>query len=665
MELQPLLSVDYSVIEPKINHLVTVYRNYHIVQGEILTTEFLDSVAKEINSLLQETGKVTTSDLCLRFKLPTQFLNEKVLARYLGTTIVGVLEEGTLYTEDFVVQYKYQIRGVFAAILEPVGISAIQQKYNFIPKLFQRVVQALVRDGELAGELLGSQFSDYVYIPSSYEEARLSYINQFLASNNSITYEMLSKLRIPKASEYFPKVGIEGLALNTCFVLKSIVEDIDLVVKEAVADKTWVDVSLSAETLSREDVQKLLSTACPTIQENSKKKESELEVFDDVFVVSVEFIKECLRKFEEHIREDVKKNGPRKITTNSAPEPELDESQGKGRKGKGKRQQKQQQKQVKAKAKEVEKEEVDVEEIVKRLSTWFGSKKLSASKHKNSEENPSEEEFFQLLAEYIAPTLEGIRTKEEANLKQNSASQQRELLKAFQQKFDALYLHFQLFSEALEEVDDESIKSSLSNHLLSTFGEQLLNHICLGQAQNEQVDVTEVDSKNRKSVVEGLPKSIQTLLSTLETSVNTKKLDNFKVGLETVCDKCDIHRRDLDKKSSKTLLQTYRASALEALTSGTELTVGAIFHYILSAINIKLLQSVVLVNSSDDKHLQYLLSALKGEVSDYVYEKLEACFNSIKDNLNAPEGDLEEAKELLPECKKFAVESLNLKKFSP
>jgi hypothetical protein len=79
------------------------------------------------------------------------------------------------------------------------------------------------------------------------------------------------------------------------------------------------------------------------------------------------------------------------------------------------------------------------------------SNKGKQTEHDNHE---NEEDFFQFLAGYIAPTLEGIRAKEESNLKQNTAGQQRELLKAFQQKFDAMYLHFLLFYGTLDEVEE-------------------------------------------------------------------------------------------------------------------------------------------------------------------------------------------------------------------
>lgn len=110
--------------------------------------------------------------------------------------------------------------------------------------------------------------------------------------------------------------------------------------------------------------------------------------------------------------------------------------------------------------------------VVKKLLSWFGHSskdgKLNASqikKHSEPDET-GEEEFFRFLAQYIAPTLEGIRTKEESNLKQNTASQQREMLKVFQQKFDVMYLNFMLFSDALKEVEEGKWKRLILANIL-------------------------------------------------------------------------------------------------------------------------------------------------------------------------------------------------------
>ena len=47
-----------------------------IVQGEIVTSQFMDSICQEINESLQETGCTQISELVLRLSFPTDFVYE-------------------------------------------------------------------------------------------------------------------------------------------------------------------------------------------------------------------------------------------------------------------------------------------------------------------------------------------------------------------------------------------------------------------------------------------------------------------------------------------------------------------------------------------------------------------------------------------------------------
>jgi len=250
LELQTLLSVDVGLIELKIRHLTTTHHNYNTVAGEVITKDYLDGIVNEINSLLQEQGKVSLGDLVTRFRLPPQFLNDKILQPHLGTTINGVIEEGNLYTDGLLTQYKKQIRGILAAVLDPIPLSSIQHKSSFIPNLFYRCTQELVDGGEIPGELHGSG-ANAVYVPAIYAESRANHIKQFMACNNIIEYSMLSKLRITNQNDYLTnKLGIPGKGLLHYFVTQSFLEDIDAHVASVVSEKSWINIQVSPITFS-------------------------------------------------------------------------------------------------------------------------------------------------------------------------------------------------------------------------------------------------------------------------------------------------------------------------------------------------------------------------------------------------------------------------------
>lgn len=72
-----------------------------------------------------------------------------------------------------------------------------------------------------------------------------------------------------------------------------------------------------------------------------------------------------------------------------------------------------------------------------------------------------------------------------------------------------------------------------------------------------------------------------------------------------------------------------------------------------------------LVNSNEVKHLQYLLSTIKPQVSEYVHTKLEQCCQKVYEEPEELEDISVELKQELEECKKFVLENLNLKKYAP
>lgn len=64
----------------------------------------MDTTAEEINELLMESGQVAVGELCKRFNLPADFLQESIEKR-VGTIIQGQLDpnsSGSLFTDAFV-----------------------------------------------------------------------------------------------------------------------------------------------------------------------------------------------------------------------------------------------------------------------------------------------------------------------------------------------------------------------------------------------------------------------------------------------------------------------------------------------------------------------------------------------------------------------------------
>ena len=79
-----------------------------IVQGEIMTKAYFDSIAAEIEESLQESGMLTLVDLARRFKLGSEMMQE-VIHSHLGKEINGQFESGILTTDAYHARIKAQV----------------------------------------------------------------------------------------------------------------------------------------------------------------------------------------------------------------------------------------------------------------------------------------------------------------------------------------------------------------------------------------------------------------------------------------------------------------------------------------------------------------------------------------------------------------------------
>lgn len=69
-----LLNVDLSHID-RLATSIAEEDNNKIVQGEIITMHYLDSICQEINDGLQETGSITLGEMVQRLSLPYEFVS--------------------------------------------------------------------------------------------------------------------------------------------------------------------------------------------------------------------------------------------------------------------------------------------------------------------------------------------------------------------------------------------------------------------------------------------------------------------------------------------------------------------------------------------------------------------------------------------------------------
>jgi hypothetical protein len=133
--------VSLNVIQSRVVELVKTEKNCHFVLGQLLTTDYLDSLAYDLNERLNQDGVLSLNDVSKNVDLPGDFLHEQLLRR-LGRIIKGKQDEteaGVIYTDAFVRRNTARARGILSAITRPTPVNQILGKVPHLPdKLFFR-----------------------------------------------------------------------------------------------------------------------------------------------------------------------------------------------------------------------------------------------------------------------------------------------------------------------------------------------------------------------------------------------------------------------------------------------------------------------------------------------------------------------------------------------
>lgn len=329
VDLSGTLGVELIHCERQAQQIVQNDASLSLVQGEILSSNYWDSIAEEINESLEVSGQMSVGELARRFSVGAELITNVLSAR-LGTSIHGKLEGGQLYTPAFVARIRSTVRGAVRALMVPTPVSTL---WNFLQQqmregdegpttkvtgdggLFQSVLHQLIADGEVKGSLRGG---NAVYTPAVFAGAQRGSVEAFYSQNGHITYDTLRKLNVPQPKQYLQEMYKDGVALDSVFVHPSTISQLDAVAEEAIAGNTWFDaLPLVPSSIEATDAAKLV-TLCPTVQR--ALKDDAAIILADTCVISTTFIKDLFEKSENLARDLAKKKEANKKPNKVAPQ---------------------------------------------------------------------------------------------------------------------------------------------------------------------------------------------------------------------------------------------------------------------------------------------------------------------------------------------------------
>ena len=620
-ELSNILTIDYSQIEAQASGLVKSDSRLFMILGQLISADYLDRIAEDINDRLQLDGTIAIATLTKELNLPADFVFEQVSLR-LGSIIEGFKDESdpkVIITSGFLSRNRARIRGVLTAITVPTSVSSIVTKFNFDGRLFLNLADQLIREGALKGTISGGkQLSKATYIPSSYAAAQNDWVDNFFTQNGYLEYDAVSRIGITDPETYIKRKFNNLTFLSTCCVGQQITDQIEASVEEALATGSFVEVQpLLPSILSQEDCNILLQKIIT--DHSSKKRVSSANgiILAETVVTCQGFLDRLIEPFKEKITEKatrVVNNGEYgkaikdsvggqddkfdfSMTDQVDKKEERRKKAAGGSKGGGTQGREGKTKSTKKKAGGNKRGgrrdsfESDEEEFTSNKKSNAKTEKpvneallfMSVSDVEKSLKDISIlqeacEDLFVAIALQIQPTLSKLYNESVSELYRSSLTASLQKKKKshveFQEKTIALIETIRLFEKGISSFDDNNDKTAFEKCLIKSLCSELVNGIFHQLASDHDINVDyskELNSDQRVKLLGQIPKDISNHLVVIHKALNSNKVEEFIHSLEEhLGEACDVMMRKVDKKKDRQTQFHHRQTLMEQVESCQE-----------------------------------------------------------------------------------------------
>ena len=561
-DLAQTLNVDYSHVDKKVNELLSHDSTLSIHYGELISKQFFDNLAIEMNETLQETGILPLSQLSREVSLPVSTL-AKELAPRVGDLINGTYDKktDTLFTTAFVDRQAAKLRGACSAATRPVHLGKIMEVHGITPSLGYGCVKDMIASGRLQGQLQGHS-TNPVFIPALYTSAQNQWADSFYKQNGYITFEMMQNKGIDNPQSVISRFD-NAVALASGCVSENAVTGAQSIVEEAIATDTYIEtIDWMFDWCNEADESKVLEL----VLANSKGEQ--FRVLPSKAVVSVNLLNQLLTSFDGKISEQVKTDAvdPKVLAslkkfdnaaasvTESKPAKKAKGGK-KGKKGRAR-------------------EDDDVEYTAPKPvlgPTYLSIQEIEAEIQDLqffTDNEPKEETTLVEISELLKKQLDDKYCKaldEEVRKKTSKSSKSQQ--KADEDTINNLYNTIMLCEKGLKVFEDSTVRSQIEKHILktlcldltkSTFSKLAEEHECPFQGDNMKLD----------SIVAYLPKNGKQFATSIITSVTSgTSVQEFIENYTELTDPqfTQLLVKKLDKKKERNMVFTQKQALLEQL----------------------------------------------------------------------------------------------------
>ncbi|GJN07978.1 hypothetical protein PR202_ga25859 [Eleusine coracana subsp. coracana] len=464
VDLSDTLGVDLYHVERQSQKVVSDDLTLMLINGEIMSQSYWDSVTEEINEKLQERSQIALAEIAAQLHIGSELVIN-ILEPRLGTIVKGRLEGGQLYTPAYVSRITAMVRGAARGITVPTNL----------PSVWNSLQQQLQEMHGASGVSVEGSFFQSIFNGLLKEGAVLGSVRaggQWTPANSYIGYDVLQKLVIPQPKQYLEARYPDGIALDAVFVHHSVVGMLDAAVGDAIESGHWIDsLSVLPSYISGPDATKILSL-CQSLQRAVKS--SKAVVFGESCVFSSVFIKNIFDRLEKEmdsfgIKYSVGQGKPMNVNVGSEQ-----------RTGSG------------SDTKDLGDNDASSTGVLsdrgskKKRGKGAGSNKGGAllKDDDNDESIPVKGKKgsddvngpLKLLSSHLRPMLVNSWMKKRNTMLSGNAERRRRLLDNLQKQLDEDVLVMQLYEKGLDVFEDDPATSGiLHKHLLRSNEEELLH----------------------------------------------------------------------------------------------------------------------------------------------------------------------------------------------
>jgi len=346
-ELSSYLELPIAVIEKKVDELIKKNKNYLLIDGKIMTKEYLDKITQEINDIVVKEGSASLAEISNKYDLSIDFLKNFLREKINEGNLNAKLFPTRIITDYYIQNQIKKIRPLLLANINPISISKILSKYPDIDDLLiEQNINSLIENGQVKGSFISKEYENALY-----SKAQENYIIGELNQNNFIDYSKLKNIGINKNGEEFVKnvinnnPNIKGTFLKDYFITDNLKNNIYLIItdnesknlptnlkeNEFLVNLDEDDIKILLESIELPEQEYIYSNynyipmkLINEFIENSKKEVKE---------TAEKLFNECAKKLEEDKKEeDLKDN---KIEAQPEPPAEKKKKKGVAKSGKG------------------------------------------------------------------------------------------------------------------------------------------------------------------------------------------------------------------------------------------------------------------------------------------------------------------------------------------